>query len=351
VVYDSETGSPYHLGLLILATVLALVCAPRNWRLNLYLVLAFASAVLFCMIIRWTPYNSRYHLPYFVVLMPVVGTVLIPLLPRWSINFAAVGLVAFAGVIIACNRSRPIFDPNYLASPVIDQMVAAYIPPLAEKVEMVARDVLSSGCRDVGLHLEGHDPEYIFWVALREKGFTGSIKGYLVRNESAGIPDVTPPPNVVITLNTNPPPPSFTQQFPFAYRYGPITAYWSEEASRWRELNLFDHVTKSIRVLSPGPSRLPFTSSLLQLELRTPRSGTLRWQGKVVSETGKALQTGRLRAYAQGLFEQRHALGDEKLQIEVNAPAGRTTLHFALEDASFPADVFVEDFVWQWIPD
>lgn len=349
VIYDSETGNPYHLGLVILAAALSLACAPRNRRMIFYLGLVVASAVLFCAIMRWQPWSSRYHLPYFVVLMPVVAVAFVALLPRWSINSAALGLVVFAGVIIACNRSRPIFDPNYLSRPLVDKMVAAYVPPVGDKLEMLVRDVLASGCRQVGLHLEAHDPEYIFWVALRDKGFTGRIDSHTPRNESAKIRDGAPPPCLVITFNTNPPPPGFTQQFPFVYRYGAIIVFWSESASRWRELSVLDHVSKSIRVLTPGPSSIPFARGLLQLELRTPRSGTLHLGGAVIA--GERLRTGRLRINAHELLDHSFPLTGERLAFDVRAPAGRSLLNLAMEEIPPGTNLMMADFTWLWTPD
>ena len=349
VIYDSETGNPYHLGLAIFAAALSLACAPRNRRLILYLSLVIASAVVFCAIMRWQPWSSRYHLPYFVVLMPVVSVAFVAFLPRWGTHSAALGLVAFAGVIIACNRSRPIFDPNYLSRPLVDKMVAAYIPPVADPLAMLVRDVLTSGCRYVGLHLDAHDPEYIFWVAFRDKGFTGRIDSHTPRNESAKILDGAPSPCVVITFNTNSPPPSFTRQFPFEYRYGAIIVFWAESASRWGELSVLDHVSKSIRVLASGTSSVPFTKGLLQLELRTARPGTLRLGGTVVA--GKRLQVGRLRIDARHLVDQSFPLTGERLEFQVRAPAGHSLLNVALEETPLGTNLVMEDFTWLWTPD
>jgi hypothetical protein len=329
VVSDSETGNPYHLGLILFAVILSV----RRWRQNrsvlTYTSLLAASYVLFCMLLRWQQWNSRYHLAYFVLLMPVTALVLVSLVPRRVVTGIAVGVTLFASVVIAANQSRPVFNPAYLAQSRFRKMLFEQGPLFCEKLETMAKDVVVSGCSGVGLKLTSDDAEYPLWATLQDRGYAGQINQFLVDNESAKIPASTPPPCVLITMSTTAPPASVRQQFPYRMEYGAMSVFWSEQASRWHELTYFDFSTQMPRVLSNVDKELLFDRRVMHLYVRTPRPGVLRLNSAVTDSAGLPISN-TLRVATDAGWSQEFPLSGGPISLAIPTPTGTTRVRLFL---------------------
>ena len=80
--HDEVSGNPLHL-ILFMFTVAALACK-KSLRSTLPYVLAgLAGFSLFCIMLRWQPWASRLHLPFFLLFSPVAGLVVSGLGKGW----------------------------------------------------------------------------------------------------------------------------------------------------------------------------------------------------------------------------------------------------------------------------
>ena len=230
-VYDSYASCTYHLGLILVAGVVA-ACRPRqNLKLLGWAALVVVSFVLFCATLRWQYWHTRLHLVYFLLLAPWVAVILVERFPRWMLGMIAVALFVFAGYCLAKNESRPIFDGKFRRLPREQQYLAVHDPALNQPA-MHAADAISAGkCRSVGLKLEFDDAEYPLWVMLRNRGFDGRIDHCYVQSSSARLQDGVPTPCVIITSSDSPPA-SVSQAYPHLERYGYYTLLWSAKPLR-----------------------------------------------------------------------------------------------------------------------
>jgi hypothetical protein len=235
LVFDSYASSPWQAALIPLAAIVAVAGRGRNRLTLLALALGFAGMVLFCCVLRWQIWNSRYHLPLLVFFMPAVAAVLVPCAPRWLAGGLGAGLVAFACVIVANNQSRPIFDAAYRAEPRMQQYFES---PLGkqyfEPMRKVARQIAATRCTEVGLKLSSDDAEYPLWLMLREAGFKGRIDHVFVEGPSAKLPGPDRLPDVIITTLPGHPTGEMAQQFPAQTTIKPYTLYWSAAISEAR---------------------------------------------------------------------------------------------------------------------
>jgi 4-amino-4-deoxy-L-arabinose transferase-like glycosyltransferase len=226
-VFDSFAASPWHVALIVVAVVAGFASWRKN-RLPLAgLGFALAGFTLFCMGIRWQMWNSRYHLPLLLLVMPMVATVLAPMTIRWLTFAAAMGLLVFALMIVAHNRSRPIFDAAWRAEPRAEQLLSFQGVRYYEPMREVVRKIMAAGCGDVGLKLTPDHPEYPFWVMLHEAGFKGEVHHELVSGPTARLSGPARMPDVIVTTLSGKPTKQMATAFPTQTEIGPYTLYWS----------------------------------------------------------------------------------------------------------------------------
>jgi branched-subunit amino acid ABC-type transport system permease component len=103
------SGNPLHL-ILLLTSVGLLLWKPkegiRRRGALLYATGVVASFVLFCALLRWQMWSSRYHLPLFVLGAALIGLALERYSPRPLANTIATILLLFAVFFALTNRSR-----------------------------------------------------------------------------------------------------------------------------------------------------------------------------------------------------------------------------------------------------
>jgi 4-amino-4-deoxy-L-arabinose transferase-like glycosyltransferase len=236
-VFDSFAASPWHVALIAAALVMALA-NPRKHRLALTgMGLALTGLVLFCGVLRWQMWNSRYHLPELVLLMPLVAALLTPRIPRWSTCTISAGLLVFGIVIVANNRSRPIFNAAWRAQPRMEQLFSFQGVALYAPMRLVVSQIMAADCAEVGLKFSGDHPEYPFWLMLREAGFKGNIRHEFVEGPSARLPAPVSPADVIVTTLPGKPVGEMAIRYPTATEVGPtgaqplFTLYWSAKIS------------------------------------------------------------------------------------------------------------------------
>ena len=235
LVFDSYASSPWQVGLILAAALVGVIAARRNRLVMLSMGVGFASAVLFCSVLRWQIWNCRYHIPLLLFFMPLVSAVLVPRMPRWLASVLATGLLFFGLVIVASNQSRPIFNSAYRAQPRIQQY---FFSPLGEQfyapMRDAVREIVASGCNGVGLKLSPDDAEYPLWLMLRDAGFEGRIDHQFVEGPSSRLPGPERLPDVIITTMPGRPAGEMVQLFPAQTRIGPYTLYWSAAIAQAR---------------------------------------------------------------------------------------------------------------------
>ena len=232
-ICDSFAPSAWHVGLIGLAAVSGLL-TPRKNRLALVgMGLAFAGFVLFCAALRWQIWGSRYHLPALLLFMPLVATLLVPRTSRWLTDAAGAGLLIFGIVIVANNSSRPIFDPAWRAQPRLEQLLAFHVSRYYQPMRAVVGQIMAAGCVDVGLKFS-NEPEYAFWLMLREAGFKGEIHHQIVEGPSSRLPGPLRLPDVIVTTLSGGPVGTTALRFPTRTEIAPFTLHWSAKISQKR---------------------------------------------------------------------------------------------------------------------
>jgi len=143
-----------------------------GWITVLYAGVVASTFVLFSFTYKWNPFSGRYHLPFFVLFAPVIGALYGQL--RWKLIGMVMGicLVVTSWNWIVSIDNRPLIPEPGRAKP---QSILAVPRDLLyfsgnEWVygiyTQLTGQILAQDCRQVGIMLNGDDPEYWVWVML-----------------------------------------------------------------------------------------------------------------------------------------------------------------------------------------
>ena len=187
LIQEDYAPNPVHLLLLTAAAVTALVRF-RRIRGDVVLIawIVAAGAFLFILLIRWQPWHSRLHLPLFVLSAPLAGFII----AMWNRRATYAALtVLYAGSLpwLLLNYNRPLAMRPFLSGSETDLYFRAR-EEIREQYHQSVETILRTGCRDIGLALEGDDWEYPLWVMLDPKGDSFRFRHVRVDNESAALP-------------------------------------------------------------------------------------------------------------------------------------------------------------------
>ena len=201
-LHEVYAGNPLQLALIVIAC-LALIVNIRQLAdsgMRWYVAGAIASFVLFSGMLRWQIWNSRHHLPLFVLFAPIVGLAVERLLSdRAGIVLGGVLLISCAPFIYS-NKLRSFIPWHQVVDiyrPRADLYFADMHMEMAPAIRMLADRVLATGCKDVGIRaylpvperLIEHSPESFFvyplLALLRVDGNRMRVRYIEIQNPSA----------------------------------------------------------------------------------------------------------------------------------------------------------------------
>jgi hypothetical protein len=172
--HEDLAGSPGHLIAIgvVLLLLITLRRRPRQPQLALYAVAGVGGLVLLTTLVAWNPYVVRLHLPFLIVMAPLVGAAVGSWLrPGW--------LAALSGLLILLtlpwlllNQTRPVVGlrprtaiVSVFQAEKVDILFANWLP-LRDDLIAATDAVKATGCTQIGLRIDSHDLEYPFWWLL-----------------------------------------------------------------------------------------------------------------------------------------------------------------------------------------
>jgi len=201
-MHEDSEGNPLH----VILTVAAIVALYRRatGKQMAYVSCLVAAVLLFSLILRWQPWNSRLLLPLFVLAMPFAAVALANRLPGPRILIPAVLLGAGAIPYLLANPSRPLLGKESVFLTDRLHQYFASVPDDFGAYQAVARAVNESGCADIGMVTRYDGREYLAWVMIRQYTPRARLEHIQVRNASRKF-ESSFSPCAIIVMNAIPP--------------------------------------------------------------------------------------------------------------------------------------------------
>ncbi|MEH1794891.1 ArnT family glycosyltransferase [Nostoc sp.] len=167
---ENSAGNLVHLVLII--TCITIFMTRKEIRKQRYLfdyfIAALSTFIIFCYFVKWQAWNSRLHLPFFVLLSPLLGIVLSKLEKQRIAIIIVTFLLISSLPWVFLNRFRPIIDSNNIFQVSRIEQYFTNRPYLKTTYAGAVEFLNSKKCSNIGLSM-GNDPwEYPFWVLWRQ---------------------------------------------------------------------------------------------------------------------------------------------------------------------------------------
>ncbi len=187
---ENTAGNPLHLALTLLGMVLLIGTRWRRPDVSIiYSACLAAGFLLFCLVLRWQPWNSRLHLPLFILAAVLIGLASEQFLPRWLGNGLALAALLVALPFVYRNATRPLVgQSNILTTDRISQMFFAR-PELQAPYQAAMHFVIDHQCTELALWGKyTTDWDYPLWPIAQQWGASVRIEPVLIDNISGTLP-------------------------------------------------------------------------------------------------------------------------------------------------------------------
>jgi hypothetical protein len=208
--HEARAGNPLQLALIGIATVLVFSRPFGDRATRWYAVGLIASFLLFCAMIRWQPWNSRYHLPLFALGLAMAGVVIERSRSRVAIGILTCLLLVSALPFALMNSIRPLapwMSTSILREPRLNSYFAdshrwwihSYVP--------AAEFVQASHCDRIEVDSSLEDFDYPVFMLLGADHGTMQVRYADVKNLTAAYarPDSKAPCAVICLRCANAP--------------------------------------------------------------------------------------------------------------------------------------------------
>ncbi len=150
-------------------------------RRTFYLLSLFCLLV-FDVCVRWSPFDGRFQLPFFVLLAPLLAEAAAE---KKFLGAIIALFVAAAVPFVLFNASKPIVSKASILKFPRTMRYFYNDPFVLDPVKAASEAVLNSGCRSLGLDIGEDTWEYPWWVFLHQQIRPVRIEHVLVNNPSS----------------------------------------------------------------------------------------------------------------------------------------------------------------------
>ena len=165
---EDQTGNFIHM----IIALFSLISLPILWyqgkhrSVLWYAIATMLGAVFYCWILKWQPWASRLHMPFFAMAAPLLAiTITLGLCGIWKhVGHVIVLCMVFYSLIFVCyNSSRRLASLNWYHKNRIE-LYFSNRKSLFLSYEKAINVVREAGVQEVGLYLGANDCEYQFWA-------------------------------------------------------------------------------------------------------------------------------------------------------------------------------------------
>jgi 4-amino-4-deoxy-L-arabinose transferase-like glycosyltransferase len=181
---EDNAGSLLHVLLGFVTLLIWLLFFRADARLRDYVLGLFAMCFLFSLTIKWNAFISRYHVSFFILLCPWIGTIW----QRLNIRGVIIGIICiffiFAQPYLFSGNPRRLVGNKSMIK--VERLGRYFVkkPYLAYDYLTAAQGVQFFKCHEVGLLIGEDTWEYPLWVLLHQGNYTFRLEHVGVDNVS-----------------------------------------------------------------------------------------------------------------------------------------------------------------------
>ena len=187
-VSNHEDQAPNPIPFVLLTFSLAAFLFASN-RIRFYGLCVLSGFLLFCFSLKWQPWHTRLHTPFFVLSSPFIAAFLERSLTKKRTLIVTILIFASSLPWLLFNASRPLITveskkwPGIFSTP-RESLYFVTRPYLQDSYLKAVEQLSQLNCKTVGLILNGDDWEYPIWQLSKERGLDIDFHHVLVKNPS-----------------------------------------------------------------------------------------------------------------------------------------------------------------------
>ncbi|VAX35701.1 FIG00556318: hypothetical protein [hydrothermal vent metagenome] len=165
---EDYSGNPVHLLFIFIAFSLFLFKKSiRTKEIFLYMSMNILAFILFCFLLKWQLWNSRLHLPLFLISAPIIGTAVARIQKKWILYFSTVVFILFSVLFVLSNQTRRLIGEENIFNTDRNEQYFAKRPSLKDPYVQASKYIKSISPNSIGLFLGQDSWEYPLWVLLK----------------------------------------------------------------------------------------------------------------------------------------------------------------------------------------
>jgi 4-amino-4-deoxy-L-arabinose transferase-like glycosyltransferase len=167
---ENSAGNLVHLILIILCITVFITQTyfRKQSYIFAYLITVIFTFFIFCYLVKWQAWNTRLHLPFFVLISPFIGVILSKIKKDKIAIFIVFFLLCSSLSWVFFNRYRPIISHKSIFQISRIEQYFSNRPYLKVTYTGAVEFLNSEKCSNIGLSM-GNDPwEYPLWVLLQQ---------------------------------------------------------------------------------------------------------------------------------------------------------------------------------------
>jgi hypothetical protein len=181
---ECNVGNLFHLFLIIIFVTLLIIKRPSQKSTSLYILLSVTAFALVISLLRWQPWSSRFHLPFFTLMSPIIAIGLSKTATYIKLS-TIVTLVLFSSYWLLSNHTRSLVGSDSIITQNSDTALFNVKPDLRIYYSQTASYLYSHDHRKIGLNTGGDSWEYPLWKKLHQSyGDDFTMKTVDVKNNS-----------------------------------------------------------------------------------------------------------------------------------------------------------------------
>ena len=168
---DEKKASNFYHGIMILGTVVILsIKGKENKQVWIYSLTVLFTFLILSIAYKFSIFGSRYHLAFFVLSAPFVGSGLDKYFSNTFLAILGLFLLISSWNWLIGIDQRPIWpkeqDGVSLLTNTRDEMYFPQDPSIRERYQEMTRLMRANQCNQIGIMLRGSNAEYPLWVYL-----------------------------------------------------------------------------------------------------------------------------------------------------------------------------------------